>query len=477
MSNIQILTLTGDKKTLEAAMIAELKNSLRGDLLQTGDIGYEKVRRVWNGMIDKRPALIARCTGTADVIQAVKFAQQHDLLVSVRGGGHNVAGNAVCDESLMIDLSLMKGIHVDARCRTARVAPGATLGDLDHETQAFGLAAPGGVVSTTGVAGLTLGGGYGWLRRKYGLSCDNLLSVDVVTAEGKLLTASETENADLFWAIRGGGGNFGIVTSFEFRLHPVGPMVMAGVIFYPFAEAKTVLAGWRDFMATAPDEISSNATLWSIPPTPDFPEALHWQPMVAVIAVYSGPVEEGQQAIQPLRELATPITDASSPMPFTVMQSMFDPFFPEGQLYYYWKSLNLSRLSNDAIDTLIAHAETRPSPMSLIDIWAMGGAVSRVGPEETAFGDRSAPFTMVLNTSWPDPKDSEQNIGWTRQLWTEMQRFSPGSIYLNFPGLGEDNDETVQKAYGPNYERLATLKKKYDPSNFFRLNQNIKPTS
>ena len=456
--------------------IEEFQLKFRGPLIKPGDERYDEVRQVWNGMIDKRPALIARCTGSADVVAAINFARSHNLPVSVRGGGHNAAGNAVCDDGLMIDLSLMKGIHVDPHARTARAEAGVTWAELDRETQAFGLATPGGVVSTTGIAGLTLGGGHGWLRRKYGLACDNLLSADIITAAGQFLTASETENSDLFWAIRGGGGNFGIVTSFEYRLHPVGPEVMAGVIFYPFAAAKTVLAGWRDFMASAPDEISSNANLWSIPPTPHFPAELHWQPMCGVAALYAGPVEAGQQALQPLRELADPIADASAPLPFTVMQAMFDPFFPKGELNYYWKSLNLSRLDDEAIATLIAYAQKRPSPMSLIDVWAMGGAVKRIGAQETAFGDRSAPFTLVLNTSWPDPKDSDRNIAWTRTLWSEMRQFSSGNIYLNFPGLGEDNDETVKKAYGPNYDRLVRLKNKYDPENFFHLNQNIKPS-
>lgn len=476
MPDIQAVTLNGDAVTVDESAVTLFSNNLRGTLLQAGDTGYNEARQVWNGMIDKCPALIARCTGTADVIQAVQFAQAHQLLVSVRGGGHNAAGNATCEGGLMIDLSLMKGVHVDPRARIARVQGGATWGDLDHEAQAFALATPGGVVSTTGVAGLTLGGGYGWLRRKYGLSCDNLLSVDMVTADGQLLTASETENADLFWGIRGGGGNFGIVTSFEFQLHPVGPHVAVADVFYPFSDAKRVLTSWRDFMATAPDEISSNALLWSIPPAPDFPTEMHGQLVVDVIAVYAGSAKEGEKAVQPLRELTTPLLDASATMPFTALQCSADMLFPKGTLHYYWRSLNLNHLPDEAIDTLIAQATQRPSPMSLIDLWAMGGAVSRIEATATAFGDRSAPFTMVLNTSWPEPKNTEANITWTRTLWSEMHRFSSGSMYLNFPGLDEEGEAMVQKAYGRNYERLVALKNKYDPDNLFRLNQNIKPS-
>lgn len=476
MANITAVTLTGDTITLNEAVLAEFAGNLRGRLLQVGDVDYDEARVVWNGMIDKRPALIVRCTGTADVIQAVQFAQAHQLLVSVRGGGHNAAGNATCDGGVMIDLSLMRGVQIDPRARIARVQGGATWGDLDHETQAFALATPGGVVSTTGVAGLTLGGGYGWLRRKYGLSCDNLLSVDIVTADGQLLTASETENADLFWGIRGGGGNFGIVTSFEFQLYPVGPQVMVAYVFYPISEAKPVLCGWRDFMAAAPDEISSNAALWSIPPAPDFPLAMHGQPIVAVITIHSGSPKYGEKAVQPLRELTPPLIDASGIMPYTMLQASADLLFPKGQLRYYWKSLTLNHLNDDAINTLIDHAAKRPSPMTLIDLWAMGGAVSRVEAQETALGDRSAPFTLVLNTSWLDPQDTEVNIAWARNLWSAMHRFSSGNMYLNFPGLDEDGEQMVRSSYGQNYERLVALKNKYDPMNLFRLNQNIKPS-
>lgn len=474
MTRYAIQGLDQNTVTLDEAAITQLAAGLRGALVRPDDAGYAEARRIWNGMIDRRPALIVRCRGAADVIQAVRFAREHRLLVSVRGGGHNVAGHAVADGGLMIDLSPMKGVHVDPRARTARVEGGATWGDLDHETQPFGLAAPGGVISTTGVAGLTLGGGFGWLRRKYGLSCDSLLSADVVTAAGQLATASETENADLFWALRGGGGNFGVVTSFQFRLYPVGPAVMAALVFYPIEAAAQVLRGWRDVMAKAPDEISSNAMLDTIPPTPEWPEALHGTPVAVVVAVYSGAVEEGQRALQPLRELATPLADISQPLPYTALQQLFDPLFPEGR-QYYWKSLDLNRLDDAAITTLIAYADKRPSPQNLIDLWALGGAAGRVPAPATAFGDRSAPYTLVLNSSWGDPAQSQTNIAWTRELWGAMQPFSPGSAYLNFPGFGEEGETLVRASYGANYARLARIKAQYDPDNLFRLNQNIPP--
>jgi FAD/FMN-containing dehydrogenase len=474
-TEVMMIGLDGRPASVDEEAVMQLRTRLRGALLQPGDEGYDAARGIWNGMIDRRPALIARCRGTADVMEAVRFAHEHNVLVSVRGGGHNVAGYAVAEGGLMIDLSLMKSVSVDPQARIARVEGGVTWGELDHETQAFGLATPGGAVSTTGVAGLTLGGGLGWLRRKYGLSCDNLLSADVVTADGRLVTASETENADLFWALRGGGGNFGVVTSFQFRLFPIGPTVMATLVFYPFDAAQQVVQGWRDFMATAPDEISSNLALWSIPPTADWPAAMHGQPMVAVVAMYAGEAAKGEQALLPLRELAMPLADASQPMPYVALQQVFDPFFPEGELYYYWKSLNLDRLDDEAIDTLIAYAEQRVSPMALIDLWALGGAVGRVPATATAFGDRSMSYSLVLNTSWADPTQSDANIAWTRELWTAMHRFSSGATYLNFPGFGEEGESMVRDAFGANFERLAAVKRKYDPGNLFRLNQNIPP--
>ena len=475
MSDLKVTTTAGAETVLEEAAVEEFKSSLRGELLRPGDDGYDKARAIWNGMIDKRPALIARCSGAADVIDAVNFARTHNLLLAVRGGGHNVAGNAVCDGGLMIDLSLMKGVRVDPGKRIAWAQGGVTWGDLDRETQAFGLATPGGVVSTTGIAGLTLGGGFGWLRRKYGLSVDNLRSVDIVSADGQFLTASDTENTDLFWAVRGGGGNFGVVTSFEFSLHPVGPLVMLAVAMYPAEKATAFAPRWREFMAKAADEVSSQMAFWSIPDIEAFPENARGKPVVIFLAVYAGPVEEGQQILQPLREFGTPLVDLSGPTPFTSVQSAFDPFFPKGERQYYWKSLYLDSLSDDAIAAIAARAIDRPSPMTLVNVWSMGGAMSRVPAEETAFGDRSAAFLLEISSTWADPQDSGRNIGWTRDFWADMKRFSSGGVYLNFPGLGEEGEDLVRAAYGANYERLVALKNKYDPQNLFRLNQNIKP--
>lgn len=448
-----------------------------GDVVRPGDADYDDTRAVWNAVIDRYPALIARCTGVADVIDAVNFSQENDLLVSVRGGGHNVAGSAVCDGGLVVDLSEMTGIHVDLDAQTARAEAGATWADLDRETQQFGLATPGGVVSTTGIAGLTLGGGIGWLRRKHGMSIDNLVSVDIVTADGEFLTASGHEHSDLFWGIRGGGGNFGVVTSFEYRLHPVGPEVMFVGALYPLETAREILLAWRDFMEAAPDEISSQAVFWSIPAVPDFPEAVHGEPIVAIVATHCGSVEEGQRALQPLREFAEPIVDLSGPMPFTAVQQLYDPFLPEGECYY-WKSLDLNRLDAEVIDALVAIAEDRPSPKTLMPIWHLGGAMNRVGATETAYGPRDTTYLLSLDTTWTNPDETEENIAWTREVWEELHRFSDGGLYLNFPGFGEEGEELVRAGHGAEiHDRLVELKTEYDPENVFRMNQNIKPTT
>jgi FAD/FMN-containing dehydrogenase len=440
-----------------------------------GNETYEETRQVWNGLIDRRPALIARCTGAADVIDAVNFARDNNLLVSVRGGGHNVAGAAVCDGGIMIDLSLMRGVHVDAQTRTARAQGGVTWGDLDRETQVFGLATPGGVVSTTGIAGLTLGGGLGLLRSKYGLSCDNLISVVIVTADGQLRVASADENADLFWAIRGGGGNFGIVTSFQYRLHPVGPTVMMCVCMYPLAEAERVLRGWRDFTESAPDEISTQAYFWGIPDVDGFPAESRNQPVVIVVAMYAGPADQGEQALQPLRTFATPLLDLSGQMPYRVAQSLFDPFLPKQDRYYYFKSSDLARLDNEVIDALVAMGHDRPAPSVLLAIWHYSGALRRVGEQETAFGSRNTPYLFSVDSIWDDELDSERIIAWSRDQIAAMQPYSSGGMYVNFPGFGEGGEAQVRSAYGANYERLAEIKRKYDPDNLFQMNQNIKP--
>ena len=462
---------------LDDVTIDSFVEAFHGRVIRPGDPDYDEARSVWNGVIDNYPALIAKCTGVADVIDAVTFARENDLLVSVRGGGHNVAGTAVCDGGFVIDLSEMNGIHVDLDAQTARAEAGATWADLDRETQRFGLATPGGVVSTTGIAGLTLGGGVGWLRSKYGLSIDNLVSVDIVTADGEFLTASEYQHSDLFWGIRGGGGNFGVVTSFEYRLHPVGPEVMFSGALYPLDTAREILPLWRDFMADAPDEISSQAVFWSIPAVPDFPEDLHGEPIVAIVATHCGPVADGQQDLQPLRELDEPLIDLSGPAPFTQVQQLYDPFFPEEELCYYWKSLDLDRFDAEVIDALVEIAADRPCANTLMPVWYHGGAMNSVEPTETAYGPRDTTYLVSIDSTWEDPDRTEENIAWTRDVWEELHRFSDGGLYLNFPGFGEEGEELVRAGHGSEiHERLTALKSEYDPQNMFRMNQNVTPT-
>ena len=477
MDDLQVATLEGPEAGLEGVAVEEFRGGLRGPCLTAGDDGYDDARVIWNGSVDKRPALIARCSGAADVIDAVNFAREHNLLLAVRGGGHNVAGNAMCDGGLVIDLSTMNSVRVDPTARRARVGGGALLGDLDRETQAFGLAAPLGVVSLTGVAGLTLCGGLGWLRRKHGMACDALVSVDIVTADGSFVTASKTENPDLFWGVRGGGGNFGVVTSFEFELNPVGPMVTLCAPFYPLNDgAGDIIRRWRDFMAEAPEDISSQCLIWSIPAHPNFPEELHGTPVVITAAVHSGALEDGERLIQPLRDLGEPVLDLSGPIPYTGVQTAFDPLFVKGERQNYWKSLYLDTLDDDAIGRIVARALDRPNPWALIALWHLGGAMNRVDPAETALGERRAPYLYSLDTSWTDPADNESAIAWTREAWAEMKPFSRGGTYLNFLGQGEEAETLLRASYGSaNYDRLVELKTKYDPTNLFRLNQNILP--
>src|ERR687897_3015015 len=390
MPELRIVTLTGADAALGETVVERFGLGLRGELLRPDGTAYEEARKLWNGLIDRHPALIARCAGVGDVIDSVNFARENALLVAVRGGGHNVAGNAVCEGGLVIDLSAMKGIRVDPERRTVHAEGGATLGDLDRETQVFGLATPLGAVSKTGIAGLTLGGGLGWLRRKHGLSSDNLVSVDVVTADGAFLTASETENTDLFWGIRGGGGNFGVVTSFEYRLHPVGPEVMFCFVIYPGDKAKEVLSFCEQYVAEAPDEVSPIAVLGRVPPVEIFPERWHGEPMVALLAMYAGEAKEGGRVLKPLRDLGGAIADISARMPYRQAQSVLDEDYPDGWRYY-WKSQNLSGLSDEENERLMDHAAAAPSPYSTVDVWFQGGAMARIGAEESAFGDRSAP--------------------------------------------------------------------------------------
>jgi hypothetical protein len=461
---------------LDNQSILAFKSKLGGIVLCPGEDGYEQARQVWNGMIDRHPALVARCASEVDVITAVKFARQHQLQVAVRGGGHNVAGHGTCDRGLVIDLSLMKGIEVDAQQRLARAEGGVLWKELDQATQVYGLATPGGLISETGIAGLTLGGGFGWLRNKFGLSCDNLVSARVVTANGSLITVSANENSDLLWGLRGGGGNFGIVTRFEYRLHPVGPEVMFCFVFYPGEEMEQGFRFYRDFMNSAPDEVSSVAFSGIIPPGSEaYPKEIHGKSYLAIGACYVGPVEKGSRLLQPLRSFTQPLIDFSGIRPYVTMQTVFDADYPAGVMRYYWKSLNLTSLSDQAIARLVEHARRQPSPHSTTDLWHIGGAVRRVSAEESAFFGRDAAFLLNPEANWENPADDGKNIVWVREFVEDMQEFSDGSRYLNFAGFQEEGTELVRKGYGNQFKRLAFLKEKYDPTNFFRLNQNIVP--
>ena len=448
---------------LDAKALGSFEKAITGQVLQPGQPDYDQARALHNAMIDKRPALIVRCRGVADVQRAYEFARHQNLVVAVRGGGHNVAGKALCDDGLVIDLSAMKGAQVDPAARTIRAEAGLTWGEFDQETQAHGLATTGGFISTTGIAGLTLGGGLGWLMRKHGLACDNLRSVRIVTADGQLRTADASENSDLFWGVRGGGGNFGIVTSFEFQLHPVGQM-LAGVVFHPLEQAGAALRFYRDFMAKAPDEIMAYAVLLTSP------EGVR---MFAIPVCYVGPLERGEQALQPVRMFGSPAADMVRPMAYREIQSMFDPAFPFGRLNY-WKSSFLRELSDEAIDTLVRHFAAVPSPFSAIALEPFGGAVSRVPVEETAFAHRQAGFSVVIVSMWDDPATSAANTAWTRDLYQALLPFSTEAVYVNY--LDTDDANRVGAAYNPEtYQRLGRLKAKYDPENVFQMNQNVAP--
>ena len=426
-------------------------------------------------MIDRRPSLIARCHGVADVVASVNFARENGLLVSLRAGGHNVAGYAVCDGGLMIDLSAMHAVRVDAEAGRAWVQGGATWADVDCETTALGLATPGGLISQTGVAGLTLSGGIGWLRGSHGLCIDNLVSVDIVTADGKLLRASDSVNSDLFWALRGGGGNFGAVTCFEFRLHSIAPAIMFCGPAYPEVRAREIFPLWRSFMATAPDRLSGLVEFSTVPDDPAYPAEARGVRVMALAAVYDGPADEGEAVVRPLREFGTPLVDFSGKMPYRTLQALYDGLFPKGRDRCYWKSLYLTGLDGPVIDEIVSRLSVRPSEMTFASVWRFGGAVQRVEPDATAFGDRSMPYMLSIDSIWSQPEEDAANIGWTREFWSEMRRHSNGRMYLNFPGHGE-GETLVRDAFGEKvFGRLATIKRKYDPANLFRMNQNILP--
>jgi FAD/FMN-containing dehydrogenase len=466
----------GHSTILEEPALAQFGQQFHGQLIRAGDKEYPETRPIWNGMIDKKPAAIARCINTADVVAALNLAQEHDLRFSVRGGGHNVAGHALCDDGLVIDLSGMKGVHVDPSAQTARAQPGANLGDLDRETQLFGLATPTGIVSKTGLAGLTLGGGFGWLTRRHGFTVDNLRSAEIVTADGRVLTASEGENADLFWGIRGGGGNFGIATSFEYQLHPVGPTVLGGLLIHPIADAAELMRFYREFAAEAPEELGSLFVMRLAPPAPFLPKSVHGEPVCGLIICYAGDLEEGERVLRPLRHFGQPLADKIGPKPYLTVQSMLDQGQTEGH-QYYWKSEYLTELRDEAIDTIVTYGATLSSPLARVLMMQLGGAVRRRDEMAMAASHRDAEFVLAINNGWQDPAQNERQIQWTRDFWTAVRPFSGGGVYVNFL-TADEGQERVRAAYGAEkYRRLVELKNKYDPANRFCYNQNIRPAA
>jgi hypothetical protein len=448
---------------ISSAVHRELAFGLRGQVIYPGDDGYDAARAVFNGMIDRRPLAVIRPMNASDVVRCIEFARRHDLPISVRGGGHSVAGHAVRDGAIMLDLSGMKAVQVEPETRTARAEPGLTLGEFDRATRAFGLVTPLGVVSVTGIAGLTLGGGLGWLNGCYGLACDNLLSADVVLADGRLLTASTQQNTDLFWGIRGGGGNFGVVTSFEYQLHPVG-VVLAGALSYPLSTAPQVLRFYNDFVKAAPDELSTAVSL-ALTPT--------GEPTVSIVVCYCGPTDEGEQLLHPLRTFHSPEDDSIQPMPYTALQSARDDGFPSGRLHY-WKSGWLRDLTDGAIETLMQFVPEMPTSASGVSLQQMHGVASRIAPSDTAFPHRAEQYDFLILSQWSDATDSDRNIKWTRALFQEMQPHLEDSVYVN--NLGDEGQGRVKAAYGQNYQRLVALKRTLDPDNLFRANHNIDPS-
>lgn len=467
--DLNILGLSGEDKRLSGEELAELGASLRGDLLTSESPDYEEARSIWNAMINKKPALIVRCAGAADVIESVKFAAERKLRLAVRGAGHNIAGTAICQDGLLLDLSGLRSVHVDPRAKIARVEPGATLGDLDHETQAFGLATPTGINSTTGIAGLTLGGGFGWLSRKYGLTIDNLRSVDIVTADGKLLRCNMERHSDLFWAIRGGGGNFGVVTSFEFRLHEVGPEILSGLVVHPFDRAQEVLKHYRRCV----QDISDEMCVWSLarkaPPLPFLPEEWHGKEVVILAACHLGGMARGKQELKRLRDWGDPIADVIAPHTLVGWQSAFDPLLTPGARNY-WKSHNFSELSDEVIQLVAEYGGRLPSNETEIFFAKVGGAINRVAANATAYPHRDTEFVMNVHARWQDRKLDESCMAWARNIFNATERYATGGVYVNFIASDENR---VPNAYGPNLGRLRELKRKYDPINLFSVNQNI----
>ena len=472
MNSIKVATVSGKKTAVELSQLENLSASFRGELLKPGDVGYDEARIIWNGMIDRRPGLIARCTGAADVIAAVNFARENKLLTAVRGGGHNVAGKSVCDDGLVIDLSQMQSVRVDPENMLAHVEPGATLGDVDHETQAFGLATPLGINSTTGIAGLTLGGGFGWLSRKYGMTVDNLTAADIVTADGQLLRTSRQEHPDLFWSTQGGGGNFGVVTRFEFKLHQVGPEIYAGLVAFPLDEATSVLKKYRHYLSSLSKDTSVWVVLRNAPPLPFLPDSAHGKGMLAFACFHDGDPDEGRKAIDPLRGFGHVLGEHVGVQPYLAWQAIFDPLLTPGARNY-WKSHNFTELSDTTIETAVKYASKLPSDECEIFFAQLGEEVNRKAPENTAYPHRDANFVLNVHGRWQSSSDDKKCISWARDFYKEMAPYATGGVYVNF--LTEDETERTEAAYGDNFDRLRRTKERYDPNNFFRLNQNISP--
>ena len=473
MSAIEVLTGNGKKQKIDTDGIEAIKSSLRGEVLLPGHERYDQAREIWNAMIDRKPAIIIQCLGAADVKIAVDFAAKYNLLAAVRSGGHNIAGNAVCDDGLMIDLSQMKSVRIDQDSMLVHVEPGVSLGDLDHETQAFGLATPVGINSTTGVAGLTLGGGFGWLSRKYGMTIDCLTAVDVVTADGKYIHANKDNHSDIFWAVRGGGGNFGIITRFEFQLYPVGPEVLAGLIVFPLEDAASALKKYREYARTLGDDTSVWVVMRQAPPLPFLPEDVHGKDVIVFALCHIGDLEEGKKIIEPIRSFGKMAGEHVGEMPFTAWQQAFDPLLTPGARNY-WKSHNFNDISDEVIDLAIKYTKTLPSPQCEIFFAMLGGETSRIAKDATAYPHRDANYLLNVHGRWDEAGDDEKCIGWARDFFNDSAPHATGGVYINF--MTEEETERVKSAYGPSFDRLKDIKKKYDPNNLFKLNQNIAPS-
>ena len=458
---------------IENKIIQELKSKIRGQVISPTEPDYNKARTIWNAMINKKPGVVVRCSGVADVISSVNIARDSNLQLAVHGAGHNIAGNSVCDGGIMIDLSQMNSVRIDPKSKKAFVEPGAILGDFDHEAQAFGLATPLGINSTTGVSGLTLGGGFGWLTRKHGMTIDNLISADVITADGELVHTNENQKPDLFWAIRGGGGNFGIVTLFEFQLHKVGPEVLAGLMVFPFKDAKSILKKYRKFVQKIPNELNVWAIIRQAPPLPFLPKRVHGKEVVILAILYSGEIEQGQKLIKPLRRFAKAHGEHTGAMPYEAWQQGFDPLLTPGARNY-WKSHNFSELNDGALDAIIEYAGKLPSPQCEIFIGLLGGKAAKVSPDAMAYGNRDANFILNVHSRWDKAKDDTKCISWARDFFDVSAPYATGGVYINF--VTQDETDRIAAAYGKNYKKLVRIKNKYDPNNLFRINHNIKPT-